>query len=39
MFGKQRQEDATSYGIIGMGRFGSALACTLALSWSGISWS
>ena len=30
MFGKQRQEDATSYGIIGMGRFGSALACTLA---------
>ena len=29
MFGKQRQEDATSYGIIGMGRFGSALACKI----------
>ncbi len=30
MFGKRKMEDAKSYGIIGLGRFGTALARTLA---------
>lgn len=30
MFKSRKEEDPTSYGIIGMGRFGSALASTLA---------
>lgn len=30
MFGKRKNEDAMSYGIIGLGRFGTALAMTLA---------
>ncbi len=30
MFGKRKEEDSMSYGIIGLGRFGTALATTLA---------